>query len=98
MNLFLSSVMFSVKKVSFPAKTAVSTTYIVEIANQKNESICLTGEIHLLAHLHALCQLRNFPHEFTEKCFAVFDLSSCTIYLTRYQMLLFMRIFFYHSF
>ena len=43
------------------------------------KSICLRGEIHLLALLLASCQLRNFPREFTEKCFAVFDQSSCTI-------------------
>ena len=43
---------------------------------------CLRGEIHLLACLLPSCQLRNFPCEFTEKCFAVFDQWTCTIYLT----------------
>ena len=50
-----------------------SATYIAEITNQKNESICLRREIQLLACLLASCQLSNFPREFTEKCFDVFD-------------------------
>ena len=45
--------------------------------------------IHLLACLLASCQLTNFPHEFTENCFAVFDQSSYTIYFTWYRPLLF---------
>ena len=32
------------------------------------------------------CQLRNFPHEFTENCFAVFDWSNLTIYLMWYWL------------
>ena len=36
----------------------------------------------LLARLLASYQLRNFPREFTEKCFAAFDQSSHAIYLT----------------
>ena len=46
------------------------------------KGICLRGEIHLLACLLPSCQLRNFPCEFTEKCFVVFDQWTCTIYLT----------------
>ena len=54
-----------------------SATYIAEITTQKAEK-CLSvwgkkTRIHLLARLLALCQLRNFPCRFTEKCFAVFD-------------------------
>ena len=41
------------------------------------------------ACLLALCQLRNFLRELTEKCFAVFDQSSHAIYLTWYRSLLF---------
>ena len=68
-----------------------STTYIVEITNQKNEKYLYVGRnpvAWLPPHL-ASCQLRNFPHVFTEKCFAVFDQSSCTIYLMWYWPLLF---------
>ena len=61
-----------------------STTYIVEITNQKNGKYLSEGRNplaclppRLLAssppRLLASCQLRNFPREFTEKCFAVFD-------------------------
>ena len=70
-----------------------STTYIIEITTQKNEKYLSEGEIHLLACLLVSCQLRNFPHEFTEKCFAVFDQSSCVIYLTWYWLLLFFQEF-----
>ena len=73
-----------------------STTYINEITTQKNEKYLSEGR-NPLACLLALCQLRNFSHEFTEKCFAVFDQSNCAIYLMWYQPLLFL-IFFYHSF
>ena len=69
-----------------------STTYIAEINNQKNEKYLSEGRNPLACsppHLLASCQLRNIPHEFTEKCFAVFDLSSCAIYLTWYRPLLF---------
>ena len=72
-----------------------STTYIVEIiTTQKNEKY-LGREIHLLGLLLALCQLRNFPLECTEKCFAVFDQSSRAIYLTWYRSILFFREFFF---
>ena len=61
------------------------TAYNAEITNQKNENYLSKGR-NLLAclppHLLASCQLRNFRGEFTEKCFAIFDQSSCTIYLT----------------
>ena len=73
-----------------------STTYIAEITNQKNEKYLSKGRNQpacLPPHLLASCQLRNFLREFTEKCFAVFDQSSCTIYLTWYQLLLFFQEF-----
>ena len=69
-----------------------STIYIAEINNQKNEKYLSEGRNPLAwapPHLLASCQLRNIPHEFTEKCFAVFDQSSCAIYLTWYRPLLF---------
>ena len=69
-----------------------SITYIVEITNQKNEKYLYVERnpvAWLPPRLLALCQLRNFLHVFTEKCFAVFDQSSCAIYLTWYQPLLF---------
>ena len=69
-----------------------STTYIVEITNQKNEKYLSEGRNPLACwppRLLASCQLRNFPREFTEKCFPVFDQSSCAIYLTWYRPLLF---------
>ena len=53
-----------------------STTCIVEITTQKNEKYLSEGRNPLAClppHLLASCQLRNFPCEFTEKCFAVFD-------------------------
>ena len=60
-----------------------STTYIPEITTQKNERHLLGGRnACLLVLLLASYQLRNFPREFTEKCFAVFDQSSHAIYLT----------------
>ena len=61
-----------------------STTYIVEITNQKNEKYLYVGRNPVAwspPHLLALFQLRNFPCVFTEKCFA--------IYLTWYRPLLF---------
>ena len=69
-----------------------STTYIAEITNQKNEKYLSEGRNPLACLppcLLASCQLRNFPCEFTEKCFVVFDQSSCVIYLTWYRPLLF---------
>ena len=69
-----------------------STTYIVEITNQKNEKYLSKGRNPLTCsptRLLASCQLRNFLPEFTEKCFAIFDQSTCAIYLTWYQPLLF---------
>ena len=69
-----------------------STRYFAEITNKKAENyLPETGKtrIHLLAHLLASCQLRNFPREFTENIFAVFDQSSRLIYLTWYRSLLF---------
>ena len=64
-----------------------STTYIAEITDQKNEKYLSEGKnpfACLPPRLVASCQLRNFPHEFTKKCFAVFDQSSREIYLTWY--------------
>ena len=69
-----------------------STTYIAEIIIEKNEKYLSEGRnpfACLSPQLLASCQLRNFLHEFTEKCFAVFDQSSCVIYLLWYQPLLF---------
>ena len=69
-----------------------STTNIVEITTQKNEKYLPEERNPLVcspACLLVSCQLRNFPHEFTEKCFALFDQSSCAIYLLWYQSLLF---------
>ena len=69
-----------------------STTYIVEITNQKNEKYLYVGRNPVAwspPRLLASCQLRNFPRVFTEKCFAVFDQSGCAIYLTWYRPLLF---------
>ena len=62
-----------------------STTYnITEITTQKAEKYLSEGRklestCLLTCMLHR--QLRNFPCEFTEKCFAVFDKSSRVIYL-----------------
>ena len=69
-----------------------STTYIVEITNQKNEKYLSEGRNPLAClppRLLASCQLRNFPREFTEKCFSVFDQTSCASSLTWYLLLLF---------
>ena len=69
-----------------------STIYIAEITNQNNEKY-LSERRNPLACLSPClltsCQLRNFLCEFNEKCFAVFDQSSCAIYLMWYQPLLF---------
>ena len=69
-----------------------STTYIVETTKKKDEKYLSVGRnpvACLPPHLLASCQLRNFPREFTKKCFAIFDQSSCAIYLTWYKPLLF---------
>ena len=69
-----------------------STTYIIEITNQKNEKYLYVGRNPVAwspPHLLAFGQPRNFPHVFTEKCFAIFDQSGCAIYLTWYRLLLF---------
>ena len=76
---------------SFISKTK-STTYFVEITNQQNKKYLSEGRNPLACltpGLLASCKLRNFPREFTEKSFAVFDQSSCAIYLTWYSPLLF---------
>ena len=62
---------------SFPAIAAVS--------EGRNPLACSP------THLLASCQIRNFPNEFTEKCFAIFDVSSHVIYLTWYWLLLFFQ-------
>ena len=62
-----------------------STTYIVEITNQKNEKYLYVRRnpvAWLPPRLLASCQPRNFPRVLTEKCFAVFYQSGGTIYLT----------------
>ena len=69
-----------------------STTYIAEITTKKNEKYMSEGRNSFAcspACLLASCHLRNFLREFTEKCFAVFDQSSCAIYLMWYRPLLF---------
>ena len=74
-----------------------STTCIVEITTQKKEKYLSEGRnppAYSSVHLLTLCQLRNFPREFTENCFAVFDESSHMIYLTWYWSLLFSQEFF----
>ena len=73
-----------------------NTTYIAEITNQKNEKYLSEGRNPLACLppcLLASCQLRNFLREFTEKCFAVFDQSSCAIYHTWYRIFYFSRNF-----
>ena len=71
-----------------------STTYFAEIANRKAEKYLKEKtRIHLLVHLLVSCKVRNFLCEFTENCFAIFDQSSHTIFLTWYP-----EIYFYHSF
>ena len=58
-----------------------STTYH-RWNNQKNEKYMCEGRNPLVCLppcLVALCKARNFQHEFTEKCFAIFDESSCAI-------------------
>ena len=69
-----------------------STTCITEITNQNNAKYLSEGRNplpYLPPRLLASCQLRYFPREFTKKCFAVFDQSSCAIYLTWYRPLQF---------
>ena len=67
------------------------------ITTQKNEKY-LSERRNLFAcspsQPFASCQLRNFPREFTEKCFAIFDQSRRAIYLTWYRPLLFFREFY----
>ena len=62
-----------------------STTYIAETTTQMNEKYLSEGRNPLAcspACQLASCQLRNFPREFTERCFAVFDQLSRAIHLT----------------
>ena len=69
-----------------------SKTYTLEITNQKNEKYLSEGRNPLAClppRLLVSCQLKNFPREFTEKCFAVFDQSRYAIYLTWYRSFLF---------
>ena len=56
-----------------------SNRYIVEITTQK-----LFQLLVILTNLLVSSQLGKFPSEFTEKCFAIFDQSSRTTYLTWY--------------
>ena len=59
-----------------------STTYIVEITNQKDEKYLSEGRNPLAwlpPRFLTLCQLRNFLHEFSEKCLVVFNQSNCRI-------------------
>ena len=51
-----------------------STIYMIEITNQKNEIYLTVGRnpvACLPLCLLSFCQLRNFPREFTEKCFSI---------------------------
>ena len=69
-----------------------STTYIVEITNQKDEKYLSEGRNPLAwlpPRFLALCQLRNFLHEFSEKCLVVFNQSICGIYLMWCWLVLF---------
>ena len=66
-----------------------STTYFTELTNQKAEKYLSRRKKIESTCLLASCQLSDFPREFTENCFAVFDQSSRTIYLTWYRSLLF---------
>ena len=79
-----------------------STTYIVEITTQKNEKYLSEGRnpfACLPARLIASCQLKNFPREFTEKCFAAFDQSNHAIlYHVASVAPISLGIFFYHYF
>ena len=70
-----------------------STTYIVELTNQKNEKYLYLGRNPVAWSppcFLASCQLINFLRVFTEKCFAVLDQSGCAICLTWYRLLLFL--------
>ena len=80
-----------------------STTYIVEITNQKNEKYLYVGRNPVAwssPRFLALCQLINFLHVFTEKCFAILDQSGRLRNLPHMvsATLIFLGIFFYHSF
>ena len=59
-----------------------STKYIVEITNQKKGR-------YLYVVRNPVAGSWNFPRQFIEKCFGVFDQSSWAIYLTWYRPLLF---------
>ena len=73
-----------------------STTYIVEITNQKNEKHLYVGRNPVAwsaPRLLALCQLGNFLHVFTEKYWIkLHDLPHVVS-----AALIFQGIFFYHS-
>ena len=74
-----------------------SATYIAEMTTQKAEKYLSEGRklgsTCLPACLLTSCQRRNFPREFTEKSFAIFDQSSHMIYLTWYWSALFFQEF-----
>ena len=54
-----------------------STTYFVKTEIYLSEGKKLGPTVACLpACLLTLCQLRNFLHEFNEKCFAIFDQSN----------------------
>ena len=70
-----------------------STTYIVEITNQKNEKYLYVGRNPVAwspPHLLASCQLRNSLCVFTEKCWL------CDLPHMVSATLIFLGIFFYH--
>ena len=63
-----------------------SATYFPDITDQKAENyLSEIGKLESTCLLTCLpcVNLRNFPHEFTKNCFAVFDQSSCAVYLTK---------------
>ena len=73
--------------------------YPIEIITQKAGKYLKVWEkktrVHLFAHLLTWYWRKSFPREFTEKYFAVFDQSTCTIYLMWYSLLPFFKEFTY---
>ena len=78
-----------------------STTYMVETTNQKNEKYLYVGRNPVAwspPHLLASCQLRDFPCVFTEKCLLFLTNQAARFTSHGIGALIFMGIFFYHSF
>ena len=79
---------------SMKTKFLKASIYIAKMTTKKADKYMSEGRklgplAGLLARLFTSCQLSNLPRKFTEKYFAVFNQSSCTIYLTWYWSLLF---------